>query len=74
MLDSWLVEIAPQVWLIFFIRPCLVSWAIKKQHSVAMSTAEAEYIAAASCCAQLFWIRQQLKDFSVGKEMHSHIL
>ena len=30
-----------------------------------MSTAEAEYVAAASCCAQLLWIRQQLKDFCV---------
>ena len=32
-----------------------------------MSTVEAEYVAAASCCAQLLWIRQQLKDFSVDK-------
>jgi len=28
-----------------------------------MSTAEAEYVASAFCCAQLLWIRQQLKDF-----------
>jgi len=34
-----------------FIGPCLVSWATKKQYSVAMSTAEAEYVAVASCCA-----------------------
>ena len=40
-----------------FLGPCLVSWATKKQHSVAMSTAEAEYVAAASCCAQLLWIK-----------------
>ena len=46
-----------------FLGSCLVSCATKKQHSVAMSTAEAEYVAAASCCAQLLWIRQQLKDF-----------
>jgi len=32
-----------------FFGPCLVSWATKKQHSVAMSTAEVEYVAAASC-------------------------
>jgi len=43
----------------------LVSCATKKQHFVVISTAEAEYVAAASCCAQLLWIRQQLKDFSV---------
>ena len=30
-----------------------------------MSIAEAEYVAAASYCAQLLWIRQQLKDFYV---------
>ena len=30
-----------------------------------MSTAESEYIAAASCCAQLLWMRQHLKDFGV---------
>ena len=32
-----------------FLGPCLVSWAIKKRYSVTMSTAEAEYVAAASC-------------------------
>ena len=31
----------------------LVSWACKKQACVALSTAEAEYIAAGSCCAQI---------------------
>ena len=32
---------------------------------MALSTAEAEYVAAASCCAQLLWIKQQLKDFGI---------
>jgi hypothetical protein len=40
-----------------------VSWALKKQNSVALSTAEAEYIAAGHCCAQLLWMRQTLKDY-----------
>jgi len=48
-----------------FLGPYLVSWATKKQHYVAMSTAKAEYAVAASCCAQLLWIMQQLKDFCV---------
>ena len=29
----------------------LVSWTFKKQNSVALSTVEAEYIAAGACCA-----------------------
>ena len=48
-----------------FLGPCLVSWVTKKQHSISMSTTEAEYVAAASCCDQLLWVRQQLKDFCV---------
>jgi len=48
-----------------FLGPCLISWETKKQPSVAMSTAEAEYVAAASSCTQLLWIRQQFKDFFV---------
>ena len=48
-----------------FLGPCLVSWATKKQQSVAMSTAKAEYVAAASCCAQLLWKKHQLKDFCI---------
>jgi hypothetical protein len=43
-------------------RRSLVSWASKKQNSVALSTAEAEYIAASHCCAQLLWMRQTLRD------------
>jgi hypothetical protein len=38
-----------------------VSWASKKQNSVALSTAEAEYIVAGHCCAQLLWMRQTLR-------------
>jgi hypothetical protein len=40
-----------------------VSWASKKQNSVALSTAEAEYIAAGHCCAQFLWMRQTLRDY-----------
>jgi hypothetical protein len=34
-----------------------------KKKSVVLSTAEAEYVAVGSCCAQLFWMRQTLKDY-----------
>jgi hypothetical protein len=40
-----------------------VLWASKKQNSVALSIAEAEYIAAGPCCTQLFWMRQTLRDY-----------
>jgi hypothetical protein len=46
-----------------FLGRSLVSWASKKQNSVALSTTEAEYIAAGHHCAQLLWIRQTLRDY-----------
>jgi hypothetical protein len=41
----------------------LVSWSSMKQTSVALSTAEAEYVVAGQCCAQLLWMRQTLRGF-----------
>lgn len=38
----------------------LVAWHSKKQDSVSLSTAEAECIAAATCCTQVLWMRQML--------------
>jgi hypothetical protein len=46
-----------------FLGRSLVSWASKKQNSVAFSTAEAEYIIAGHCCVQLLWMRQTLRDY-----------
>ena len=43
----------------------LISWHSKKQACVALSTAEAEYIVAGSCCAQILWLKQQLADFGL---------
>nr|KYP41500.1 Copia protein [Cajanus cajan] len=49
-----------------FIGSALVSWHSKKQNSVALSTAEAEYVAAGSWCAQILWMKQQLSDFGLS--------
>ncbi|GJW00646.1 retrovirus-related pol polyprotein from transposon TNT 1-94 [Tanacetum coccineum] len=41
----------------------LVSWSSKKQRSTVISIIEAEYIAMSGCCAQILWMRSQLKDY-----------
>nr|GEX32320.1 putative ribonuclease H-like domain-containing protein [Tanacetum cinerariifolium] len=41
----------------------LILWQCKKQTTVATSTTEAEYIAAASGCGQVLWIQNQLIDY-----------
>ncbi|WVZ81207.1 hypothetical protein U9M48_028617 [Paspalum notatum var. saurae] len=43
----------------------LVSLSSRKQASVALSTTEAEYVAAASCCSQLLWMKATLSDFGL---------
>ena len=46
----------------------LMSWSSKKQNSVALSTAEAEYIAVGACCAQILYMKQTLLDYGVVLE------
>jgi hypothetical protein len=48
-----------------FLGRSLVSWTSKKQNSVALSTTEAEYISAGSCCAQILWMNATLNDFGI---------
>ncbi|KAJ0817154.1 putative RNA-directed DNA polymerase [Helianthus annuus] len=43
----------------------IVSWQCKKQSCVSTSTCEAEYIAAGSCCSQVLWIQQQMRDYGL---------
>src|SRR6266540_2568158 len=43
----------------------LVSWCSKKQNSVALSTAEAEYIAVGPCCSQILYMKQTLHNYGV---------
>ena len=53
-----------------FLGHSLVSWHSKKQNSVALSTAEAKYIAAGLGCAQVLWMKQTLSDFGLT---YSHV-
>ncbi|XP_070050733.1 secreted RxLR effector protein 161-like [Nicotiana tomentosiformis] len=50
---------------VHFLGYYLVSWGTKKQNSVALSTSEVEYVVATYRCAQLLWIRQQLRDYGI---------
>lgn len=43
-----------------------ILWHCKKQTGVTLSTTEAKYIVAGSCCAQFIWMEQQLSDDSVN--------
>ncbi|KAI3770837.1 hypothetical protein L6452_01982 [Arctium lappa] len=48
-----------------FLSDRLISWASKKQNCVFISTVEAKYVAAASCCAQVLWMKTQLRDYGM---------
>nr|GEZ07952.1 putative ribonuclease H-like domain-containing protein [Tanacetum cinerariifolium] len=47
----------------------LISWQSKKKNVVATSSTKAEYIATASCCAQVLWIQNQLLDYGSGSKV-----
>ncbi|GJW38118.1 hypothetical protein Tco_0063963 [Tanacetum coccineum] len=46
-----------------FLGDKLVSWVSKKQDCTAMSLVEAEYVVSSISCAQVMWMRTQLKDY-----------
>ncbi|GJW39412.1 hypothetical protein Tco_0065257 [Tanacetum coccineum] len=47
------------------LRAKLVCWSEKKQNSLAMSSAEVEYVVAVRCYAQVLWIKSQLADYDI---------
>jgi hypothetical protein len=49
----------------FYLGECLVSWLSKKKSPLSLSTVEVEYIAAATCCTQVLWMKQTLTDIQV---------
>ncbi|GJR23434.1 retrovirus-related pol polyprotein from transposon TNT 1-94 [Tanacetum coccineum] len=51
----------------------LVCWSAKNHQSVAMSSAKAEYVAAAGCCANILWMKSQLTDYDIIYEKHIDI-
>ncbi|KAK3026559.1 hypothetical protein RJ639_041145 [Escallonia herrerae] len=46
----------------FTLRTGVISWVSKKQSSIAQSSAEAEYVAAAKATSQAIWLRRVLED------------
>ncbi|GJT48955.1 retrovirus-related pol polyprotein from transposon TNT 1-94 [Tanacetum coccineum] len=51
------------------LRGKLVCWSAKKQQSMAMSSAEDEYVAAAGCCASILWMKSQLSAYDIHYKM-----
>ena len=47
----------------FFLGLCLISWQSKQQTSVALSTMEAEYMAACAAAQEAIWLIKLLKEF-----------
>ena len=52
----------------FYMGTNLVAQLSKKQNSISLSTMEAEYIAARSCCTQLLWMKKLLLDCGLDQE------
>ena len=49
----------------FYVGNNIISQMSKKQNSISLSTVEAEYIAAGSCCTQLLWMQKLLHDYGI---------
>ncbi|KAK8926339.1 hypothetical protein KSP39_PZI018277 [Platanthera zijinensis] len=54
----------------FYINDCLVSWNSQKQKTVALSSCEAEFMAATAAACQAMWLRSLLGELT-GKESNT---
>jgi len=59
---------------VFTLQGGAVSWASKKQTTVALSSTEAEYIAVAAACQEAVWLRQLLKDINPTSSTETTVL
>lgn len=50
-----------------------LTWSFKKQHVVALSTTEAEYIALCDAAKEVVWIRRLCSDFGVNVDEPTQI-
>lgn len=50
----------------FYVGQNLVAWHNKKYNSQSLSTCEAEYIVAGTCCTQLLCMKQMLIDYGIN--------
>ncbi|KAK8936281.1 hypothetical protein KSP39_PZI013961 [Platanthera zijinensis] len=59
---------------IFMLGSNLISWSSRKQKIVALSSAEAEYVAACSAASEAVWLQKLLQDLCVRKEKEVPVL
>lgn len=41
------------------------SWSTKRESTIALSTAEVEYVVASGCSTQILWMKSQLEDYQL---------
>jgi hypothetical protein len=56
----------------FSLGSCVFSWSLKKQQSVAQSSAEEEYVSTATATSQAIWLKRILED--IGEKQEESIL
>lgn len=54
--------------MVLYLNECLVTWVSQKQHCVALSSCEAEFMAATAAACQAIWLRNVLKELT-GKQV-----